>query len=699
MVVMLPGGDDAGAVGEARQREWIEGIERWRREYPTTKAGLQAALAPHDAFDLLAALQIASAIEFPRGHTPSLQHAEGAREILALVLVERGARPPVNSNLDHASLVTALELFGRFAESVIIATPECLTPLPVPMDDGPETALAEIRSRMVTMSLLSPVSENDDQVDRTTAELFDHPLVRAHLLKELGIDVTTVLQLTDAVADLTARGYRAAIEDSRTSRSWSGHGRAMSFTIADLAKASRLELEQADTFADRFALDLDGEPFRQGELTTRARHRPFLRDGDRLMAIAVPTLRRSLRRSLAALLNPQLPAAGQGSKSAFSVFTAERGRWLERGAMATLERALRPNWSQLNVNFELPDGRRGEIDGLSRIGDTLLVVQAKSGVTRLDTEVSDPDRFRETLVALLGGDGFRQHRDALAALSPPGGNLTRDVAGTEPLRRNLDGVARIIPLLVTLEDLSVVGAQPWLLVDAGLAQETDLPWIVGIDSLELLLEFFELPAIFIHFLRRRLRANRTRQLIASDEIDWAVRYGEDELLWAELPPDHTGADRQFMFPDEHHDFDRWQVARQGGERAKRPRPSLSAAMRKLLTRIDRSRPDGWLEFSLALLELRREHRPSVLRLWQQQMDSDRRRQAIPLSKGFGRDGQPEIGFSVLREERNPHPHGDTVLRQFCEDQLIRYGAHGWRAIVVPFRPRDPIRWCCCVEAS
>jgi hypothetical protein len=507
------------------------------------------------------------------------------------------------------------------------------------------------------------------------------------------------LCLTNAAAELTGRGFKAAIDISQTTRSWTGHGKSLSFTVTELAETAGTSTSEAERFSERFSLDFDGTPLEFGELTTRARHRPLLRDGGRLMSISVPSLRRSIRRSLGALLNPRLPEAGQGDKKAFSIFTAQRGNWLEQKSVGALGQALRPDWMEQNLHFELSDRRRGEIDGLLRIDDTLLVVQAKAGVTRLDTEAANPERFRETLVGLLGGENLRQHRDGAEALKAEPPTLSHDQAGEDRLLRSFEGISRILPLHVTLDDVSGAGAQPWLLIDAGIATSDDLPWIVGIGQLELLLEFFELPAVFLHFLTRRQRANRSRQLLATDEIDRAVRYGHDELVWADLPLDHPHAQRQFVVLEEDRELDQWQLARQTGESAKRPRPNLSGAMRKALTKLDRSRPEGWLTFSLALLNLSRLHRPAVLKLWQRQMESDRSKEAPPLDIGFGQDGQVDRGFSILREERDRHPHGAEALRRYCEEQLTQHRAQQWSAVVLPFEPRNPVPWCCHCTAA
>jgi hypothetical protein len=692
-------GEITAAEQEQRHREFLEEIAQRRAQFATVKADMLASLAPHDAFDLLAALQISFARDWPKGKAPPLHGLPAALEVLALLLMQRGSRAPTTGRGTEPDFIAALERFGFFADALLTLIPDIVIPLPPPGRAGPDASLDKIRNRMVTRHLLSPLNETDAQADENMLELFGHDAVRDHLQLELEGDAVAVLRLTDAVADITVRGFWAAIEASRVSRSWSGHGERLSFTVSDLAETAGTDFEQANRYAERFALPFDGSDLEFGELTTRARRQPLLRDGERLMPISVPVLRRTLRASLTALLNPRLPAAGVGDRRAFTVYTAERGAWLERKAMAILDGALRPDWAELNVHFSLPDDRRGELDGLLKVGETLLVIQAKAGVTRIDTEATNPGRFRQTLIDLLGGENLRQHRDAVEALTSAGAKLSRDAAGEKPFRRDLSAIARVLPLHVTLDDLSGVGSQPWLLADAGLSLDRDLPWIVGIGHLELLLEFFELPALFIHFLIRRRRANLTGQLLAHDEVDWAIRYGEDQLLWADLPSDHPYVQREFAVLEEHDAFDRWVLARNAGERGKRPRPSIPGSLRKMLRALDRSRPSGWLGFCLSLLDLPEKRRTEVVKLWQLQMRSDRRGESLPLRVVFGTEDVPERGFSVLREGPERHPEGERVLLEFCQEQLASTGTRQWSGVVAPFDPRGDVPWCCHVEAE
>ncbi len=162
MMVIMPS-DLSPAEQEARQQEIVESIEHWRRQFAPAKANLLAALAPHDAFDLLSALQVAFAGDWPRGKAPILHGMQAVPELLALLLVERGSCAPTAVRGNEEQFVAASEQFGQFAHGLLSVTPDALVLPPMPADRSPEGALAEIRNRMTALHLLSPLHETDSQ--------------------------------------------------------------------------------------------------------------------------------------------------------------------------------------------------------------------------------------------------------------------------------------------------------------------------------------------------------------------------------------------------------------------------------------------------------------------------------------------------------------------------------------------------------
>lgn len=80
--------------GEALYEEQLDTIAERAEEFSRGKGEVLDALAPHDAFDLLAALQISSSRVWPKGQNPPLHTTQFMGELLALLLVERGSRSP-----------------------------------------------------------------------------------------------------------------------------------------------------------------------------------------------------------------------------------------------------------------------------------------------------------------------------------------------------------------------------------------------------------------------------------------------------------------------------------------------------------------------------------------------------------------------------------------------------------------------------
>jgi hypothetical protein len=673
--------------------DWRAGIAAIERSFPDVKRDLLEAIASYDPFDLLAAVQIAALQRMPSAGDPALAGVLAVPELMALLLVEGAVKSGERTD-GQPDLLEALDRFLAATETWLMAMPDALVPYPAPHETDREAVFARIRHAMLQQHLLGPGNATDVQVDACTRAVLMDRDVSVHLQTELGMDASTAVHLVEVIGTLVANKLRERIEAG--DHSLHGKGAAITFTIGELAEAATIDSHAVERFVARFGLDIDGTPFSFRELTTRARHRPLLRADGRVGPIAVQVLRRSLRSSLGALLNPAIPSAGPGARATFNAYSDARGAWLEQKGAEALQDGLQMDWTELNIYYRLPDRTEGEIDVLARLDNTLFVIQAKSGATRIDSEAADPGKLRKTLQGLLGGGDLRQHRDGLRAVMQYPSELTRDRAGRVPFTRTLSGINRVLALNVTLEDLSALGAQPWLIDQDGLSSDREPPWIVGLGELEQLLDLFRSPSLFVHFLTRRLRANATGQLIAHDEIDWAVRYFDDELLFAELPVDHPYAQGQFLAPDEHKAYDAWMVARALGGRARRPRPNMPTGQKRLLGMLESSRPAGWLDFSIALLDLPRPQRTQVLKCWQRHM-SGRVPGSVPLDVAFGDDGKVVRGFSVLREPKTRRSDGKRILTGYCEDLCRRHDARQWAGIVAPFQPAGPIRWTCVVR--
>ena len=90
-MIVIPPSPLSAAEQEECWGGYLDELELRRRHFAEVKAEAHLALARCDAFDLLAAVQIAFTREMPRGREPDLHRVPAGAELLALFLVE-GAR-------------------------------------------------------------------------------------------------------------------------------------------------------------------------------------------------------------------------------------------------------------------------------------------------------------------------------------------------------------------------------------------------------------------------------------------------------------------------------------------------------------------------------------------------------------------------------------------------------------------------------
>ncbi len=99
---------------------------------------------------------------------------------------------------------------------------------------------------MASVYILLLFLENDDQAEKTAAELFDHPVVRKHLVATLGMDATVALSLTDTTGWLTMQGFETAAREAQTTGGWRGNGPLLSFSIQEMAEMAHVDKRLAD---------------------------------------------------------------------------------------------------------------------------------------------------------------------------------------------------------------------------------------------------------------------------------------------------------------------------------------------------------------------------------------------------------------------------------------------------------------------
>lgn len=648
------------------------------QELPTHVSALRGLFAGHDAFDLLTGLLLIEAEQASRAPKRRDAFFDGlmAGETAAMVLLERPGR--TGAGEPQATLAETLARCTTHLMELTERTGQALSRMwHLPAGD----ALAAMQDRFIRGYLFTPINDTDEQASVWLHDLFADADVESWLSEKLGFGANAADELVRATQSILLERSQAGPVEVRE-----GIGERFAMAAPELAARAGVDASIAEVFcrqlSNRFGQPLPTWP----ALPTTIRHRPLIDDGEgRYFLVAPPMLRRGLRYTLAAALNPAIPEVGTGDQQLYQCYLTRRSALVETRALATLETLLRPQLAVKNLHFRTRGGRRleGEIDGLLVLDGIAIVIQAKSAPTRIDVLASDSEAFRGMLRGILG-ESMRQHDDARQALGQQSAEIEFWVM--ERGRRtavDVPVVREVLPVTVTLDDLSGSAPVSWQLRDAGLATIGVLPWVVAVTELETMISLLEYPAQLIQFLRRRVLLNTTRNLAVIDEIDIFLEYLNDHLEIVHGRTEHDGHPAALMPPERFHELDSWLHAKREGRTRPPPQQKLPVRLRPLLDRLDQDRPPGWLAFSVAALDLRRHDRKRLGQLAKRALNGNSKpAQALAAPSLDGK--RVDFVFIVDPESRRID---EQQTRSRILAQARSEGVSSVYALVVPREPK------------
>jgi hypothetical protein len=651
----------------------------WIERLPGHLAAAKELLAGHDAFDLLGGilmLQSAQQRLPPPSREPFFDGLM-AGETAAMVLLERPARAA--SRAPEAPLLDAIH---AALPHLSVLTEHASIVLSGAWEHSPFEPLVNMHDRFIARYMFVPVNETDVQARAWLRELFGDRETEGWLTEHLGFGVDDAESLVTAAYALIVGRTQGPVAIE------AGVGQLFSLTAAELAERASVAIEAADAFCGLLSQTF-GQPERSWPtLPTPLRQRPMLDDGSGGHLIVAPALlRRGLRYSLAAALNPALAAPVAGDERIYQRYLKRRGELLEARAIASLERFLKPTATYRNLHFRVRDAEplEGEIDGVLLIDGTAIVVQAKSAATRIDAVAGDADRFRDALRGIVT-EAMRQHDDARVALRARRDTVEFwEMVGERRVDLEVPDLvgAEILPVTVTLEDLAGCAPISWELPEAKLATAGELPWIVGLTPLEMMISLLEFEAQLIQFLRRRSLLNDSRNLDVADEIDIFMEYLHNHLAVVYETREENGLPVVLMAPERFHELDDWLLANETGDTiVQPPRQALNNGLRELLARLECDRPSGWLEVSVALLDGSARARKQVGTLARRVLAGKQRRTVEVL--GDVTPGGEKVAIMLVGEDSRARLD-DTRAAKEC---LEKARAHGQTTLIALIVPRD-----------
>jgi hypothetical protein len=401
----------------------------------------------------------------------------------------------------------------------------------------------------------------------------------------------------------------------------------------------------------------------------RLRSRPIMVWSGRVMVPAPHSLSVAVRPALEAGLRARAPAVGVR-------YDAHRAAWLESEALRVLSAELLPDQAYRNLRIGADRSDTPERDGLLRLDMCAIAMEAKAGGVSLSARRGRAASQDQTIRRLIR-EGVEQADDLLAATRDgrPINGISLATNQREDVR--LGFVDRYVPLVVTLEDMGgVVGASRTLFPTR--PADAPLPMVVSIDDLVWYSREVRLPAQLLHYFSVRERiARSSARLVVWDEADWFTFY---------LSRGGAGVQEWLDASDE---IDVQLLAR--GHDARRGLPLDNLAIwrtphEEALRRWQHERRDGWLEASLAMLDLSSEQSDRLLAILADAQQLSQR------TTGVGQislrpAGNREVAVHVLV------PHTDTApielqhVGSWLSDQIPEVDTH----VLLGARAHEPGR--------
>lgn len=589
-----------------------EAIER-RRD------ALRELIAPCDTVLLLGQLLMKETRLDPQTYRET-EH-EGLAAIVEFVAAELAARPTRAGVAPHTPVMDA-NLLGPVHDLVheVMLIASLGRARRVGARVEPE---ADARNRMAMQHLMLRGPGWQWQEEATLRGLFGPPHLAAKLKEKLGFTVDDGIACARAATKLISDHYRIhvtqvqeeleALDDEHPALEWarselsgwenipSKHraklafgtwalvhmGDALLFTSAELGTCADVDPSIAWSFMQGLKTSLGGPADDWFAAADAVRRRPYLEIQDDVYMPTVPG------NDLWALRGT-FESALKGDKG----FLRHRARWLEEQATARIADSTQADERHSGLTYEYRDDSgstlQGEIDGLVRIGDVALILEAKSATMR-------PGARR-------GGDAFLSHlQENLTKAAEQGTRATSALRAGAPLRQGKDEIhlgaeiREVHSIVVTLDDLSSVAPILWQLQGTRiLPVGTTVPWLLSLHDLDLICQTIEWPAQMVHFLRRRARLNLRGGVDAADELDLWMHYLAFGMYFDDTEEDRI---RLTSFTDE---LDAWVLHEQGMREtpAQKPRMNLDDETRAFLDLLcDERPPPAWAAAASVVLDM------------------------------------------------------------------------------------------------
>lgn len=314
-----------------------------------------------------------------------------------------------------------------------------------------------------------------------------------------------------------------------------------------------------------------------------------------------------LFQKLPSMLEDLLEQEKQQSTKTWQKYQETKSKFTEKKVTEYLSRVFKKEEVHENLFYTIEKGKTAEVDHIIQYCNNVLIIESKSGNFSITAKQAGVKRITtnlKRLVCAAHDQGLRVRefikKENIAKFVNSNGKPELEIGYTK-------NKTNFILINVTLEPLLSFSSSLKNIESLGLFSHSEYPWSVNLFELDIITRLIDSPAIFIHYIQRRLKAQDENLFSTFDELTFLGFY----LEWGNFniyledgsKPDKIHLDTEFL-----EEFDQHYLY--GGDP---PQFKIETEIRDIIRELEQLQPEGFTNLTNTLLDLDHQTRETIIK--------------------------------------------------------------------------------------
>lgn len=280
-------------------------------------------------------------------------------------------------------------------------------------------------------------------------------------------------------------------------------------------------------------------------------------------------------------------------------FIKQRDAYLEAEASKLIQQALPSAQVLKSVFYSFGANQTAEADIVVLCDDILIIVECKAARVNPATKRGANKKIESDLKETIVG-AFDQAERFVRELATSGQMELAPKHQSKTLI-SASNFERVFSINVTLDLISSAATVLWKLNEIGITSNIEKCWSVSLNDLRVIVDILDQPALFLHYLVRRLDINILRNVEARDELEYLMHYVKQGLFFRKT--NAPAADESVMLAGFTEELDQYYRKLEGiSDKGAKPCVTIGKRTQKLLSRLQSAKPEHWVSGCVELLE-------------------------------------------------------------------------------------------------